>query len=125
MDNSKADPYDQEAATQMIALQACDDSIDSGSSDKGGKSSKACPKQLQLPMFLSSKCHPLRLIWRSTRFQVGLLVWFELTCLLSPLFFLAETYHMIDRCDSEVAAWSDAGDNFVVKNVEKFATVSC
>lgn len=31
---------------------------------------------------------------------------------------------MIDRCDSEVAAWSESGDNFVVKNVEKFASVS-
>lgn len=30
---------------------------------------------------------------------------------------------MIDRCDPEVATWSEAGDNFVVKNVEKFATV--
>ncbi len=35
-----------------------------------------------------------------------------------------ETYHMIDRCDPTIATWSAVGDNFVVKNVEKFATVS-
>lgn len=29
---------------------------------------------------------------------------------------------MIDRCDPSIATWSAAGDNFVVKNVEKFAT---
>jgi hypothetical protein len=31
---------------------------------------------------------------------------------------------MIDKCDPEVATWSESGDNFVVKNVEKFASVS-
>jgi hypothetical protein len=31
---------------------------------------------------------------------------------------------MIDKCDSDIATWSEAGDNFVVKNIEKFATVS-
>lgn len=35
-----------------------------------------------------------------------------------------ETFHMIDKCDSEIATWSEEGDNFVVKNVEKFAGVS-
>lgn len=30
---------------------------------------------------------------------------------------------MIDKCDPEVATWSESGDNFVVKNVEKFASV--
>jgi len=34
-----------------------------------------------------------------------------------------ETYHMIDRCDADIATWSESGDNFVVKNVEKFASV--
>ena len=29
---------------------------------------------------------------------------------------------MIDRCDPEIATWSVSGDNFVVKNVEKFAS---
>jgi len=29
---------------------------------------------------------------------------------------------MIDRCDREIATWSATGDNFVVKNVEKFAS---
>jgi len=29
---------------------------------------------------------------------------------------------MIDRCEATIATWSDAGDNFVVKNVEKFAS---
>jgi len=47
---------------------------------------KSCPKQHQLPLFLS------------------------------------KTYHMIDRCDREIATWSATGDNFVVKNVEKFAS---
>jgi hypothetical protein len=36
--------------------------------------------------------------------------------------FLSKTYHMIDRCDPEIATWSDTGDNFVVKNVEKFSS---
>lgn len=31
---------------------------------------------------------------------------------------------MIDRCDSQVASWSESGDNFVVKDVEKFSCVS-
>lgn len=31
---------------------------------------------------------------------------------------------MIDKCESEIASWSESGDNFVVKNVEKFAGVS-
>ena len=30
---------------------------------------------------------------------------------------------MIDRCDPEIATWSETGDNFVVKNVEQFASV--
>lgn len=29
---------------------------------------------------------------------------------------------MIDRCDPSIATWSPSGDNFVVKNVEKFAS---
>jgi len=29
---------------------------------------------------------------------------------------------MIDKCDPEIATWSTTGDNFVVKNVEKFAS---
>lgn len=29
---------------------------------------------------------------------------------------------MIDRCDPEIATWSPTGDNFVVKNVDKFAS---
>lgn len=31
---------------------------------------------------------------------------------------------MIDRCPGDVAIWSENGENFVVKNVEKFASVS-
>ena len=34
-----------------------------------------------------------------------------------------ETYHMIDRCDQSIATWAVTGDNFVVKNVDKFASV--
>lgn len=29
---------------------------------------------------------------------------------------------MIDRCDPEVATWSEDGTNFVVKNVEQFSS---
>lgn len=66
-----------------------DDGTDSSYGEKQGQGKgkgAACPKQHQLPMFLS------------------------------------KTYHMIDRCDPSIATWSAAGDNFVVKNVEKFAT---
>lgn len=38
--------------------------------------------------------------------------------------FLSKTYHMIERCESEIACWSEDGDSFVVKNVDKFASVS-
>ena len=34
-----------------------------------------------------------------------------------------ETFHMIDRCDDEIAGWSEQGDSFVVKNVDRFAAV--
>ena len=30
-----------------------------------------------------------------------------------------ETYHMISRCDPDVATWSKSGDSFVIKNVEQ------
>jgi len=36
--------------------------------------------------------------------------------------FLSKTFHMINRCDHDIATWSDKGDNFVVKNVEKFSS---
>merc|ERR1712238_434235 len=39
-----------------------------------------------------------------------------------PLF-LSKTYRMIDRCDTEIATWSSGGENFVVKDVEKFASI--
>lgn len=29
---------------------------------------------------------------------------------------------MIERCEPTIATWSPVGDNFVVKNVEKFAS---
>jgi hypothetical protein len=44
--------------------------------------------------------------------------------MMLPPFYFLETYHMIDRCDPTIATWSSLGDNFVVKNVEKFASVS-
>jgi len=49
-----------------------------------------------------------------------------MTCRYAKLLLLVETetYHMIDRCDPEVATWSANGDNFVIKNLEKFASVS-
>lgn len=31
---------------------------------------------------------------------------------------------MIDKCDTEIATWSETGDNFVVKDLDKFAKVS-
>jgi len=37
---------------------------------------------------------------------------------------ITETYHMIDKCNSEIATWSESGDNFVVKDLDKFAKVS-
>lgn len=36
--------------------------------------------------------------------------------------FLTKTYHMIEKSDPDIATWSENGDNFVVKNVEKFAS---
>lgn len=36
--------------------------------------------------------------------------------------FLTKTFHMIDQSDSEIASWAEAGDNFIVKNAEKFAS---
>jgi hypothetical protein len=30
---------------------------------------------------------------------------------------------MIDRCDADIADWSEAGDNFVIKNADKFSNV--
>jgi HSF-type DNA-binding len=29
---------------------------------------------------------------------------------------------MIDRCDKEMATWSDSGDSFIIKDVDSFAT---
>lgn len=69
---------------QRSAASASDESSAEVAREK--RKSKACPKQHQLPLFLS------------------------------------KTYHMIDRCDPEIASWSASGDNFVVKNVEKFAS---
>ena len=31
---------------------------------------------------------------------------------------------MIDKCDPDVACWSESGDNFIVKDVDKFSSVS-
>jgi len=31
---------------------------------------------------------------------------------------------MIEKCDQDVACWSESGDNFVVKNLEEFSKVS-
>mmetsp|Transcript_36207 Transcript_36207/g.55605 ORF Transcript_36207/g.55605 Transcript_36207/m.55605 type:complete len:457 (-) Transcript_36207:1043-2413(-) len=36
--------------------------------------------------------------------------------------FLRKTYHMIDSCDPNIATWSEEGDKFVVKDVDKFAS---
>lgn len=36
--------------------------------------------------------------------------------------FLRKTYHMVDTCDPAVAAWSDDGETFVVKQPEIFET---
>ena len=50
---------------------------------------------------------------------LSILLHFVSLCALS-----LQTYHMIEKCDTDIASWSESGDNFVVKNVEKFATVS-
>ncbi|KAG7374844.1 HSF-type DNA-binding protein [Nitzschia inconspicua] len=62
------------------------DDSDSDASGSQQQRLKNCPKQHQLPLFLS------------------------------------KTYHMIDRCDPEIATWSSTGDNFIVKNVDNFAS---
>ena len=31
---------------------------------------------------------------------------------------------MIDRCDSDIASWAEDGENFIVKDCQKFAAVS-
>lgn len=31
---------------------------------------------------------------------------------------------MIDKCNKDIATWSESGDNFVVKDLDKFAKVS-
>lgn len=36
--------------------------------------------------------------------------------------FLSKTYHMISRCDPDVATWSASGDSFIIKNVEQFSS---
>lgn len=36
------------------------------------------------------------------------------------LFFLTETYAMINSCDESIACWSDNGETFVVKDPTKF-----
>lgn len=36
----------------------------------------------------------------------------------------SETFHMIERVDPDIAGWSEEGDNFVIKHVDKFASVS-
>ena len=33
-----------------------------------------------------------------------------------------ETYHMIDKCNADIATWAETGDSFVVKNVDKFSS---
>jgi len=48
----------------------------------------------------------------------------KLVSFFSSLHNIIETYHMIDRCEQSIACWSDDGTNFIVKNVEQFATVS-
>jgi hypothetical protein len=91
----------------------CDYVSLSRSSDcKRRSNTESCTDHLQLPMFLSSKCifgHVVFLVLMSNGYSRLML----------------ETYHMIDRCDDDIATWSEKGDNFVVKNVEKFASVSC
>ena len=41
----------------------------------------------------------------------------------NTFFVVEETYHMIDKCDAEIATWSETGDNFVVKSLDRFAKV--
>jgi len=80
----------QPAPSPTSALMTTTMSTTTSSATTSAKTSttkiKSCPKQHQLPLFLS------------------------------------KTYHMIDRCDPDIATWSATGDNFVVKNVEKFAS---
>jgi hypothetical protein len=38
--------------------------------------------------------------------------------------FFAETYHMIDQCDSSIASWSPDGSNFIIHDTDAFSKVS-
>lgn len=42
---------------------------------------------------------------------------------LSTRILPTETYHMIDSCDASIAAWSEDGSTFVVKDPDIFAKV--
>ena len=36
--------------------------------------------------------------------------------------FLMKAYHMISRCPSDIACWSEDGNSFIVKDPERMAT---
>ena len=113
-DNNRMDIGDREYQTSES--DHCEYSSTARSSEcKRRASAETCTEHLQLPMFLSSKSK------REAHFV------FARQNPLIPTFctyLYSETYHMIDRCDDDIATWSEKGDNFVVKNVEKFASVS-
>lgn len=122
---AKAAPAQEAAALADLASSA------------SGKS--PARQQHQLPMFLSSKSilviccamfspgwHILEIYFRPHRISNNALMQNRqlTTALLSitPCTYIhhpAETYHMISRCDPDVATWSATGDSFIIKNVEQ------
>ena len=46
---------------------------------------------------------------------------FVVTCVDFHTLHFTETYHMIDRCEQDIATWSNNGDSFVVKDVNQFS----
>jgi hypothetical protein len=97
---------------------ACDGKLSCGGMGEGAM---LCSKQMQLPMFLSSKRNWLA-SYRLTPYLPQSTERRQLT-MHHPLLCL-ETYHMISRSDPSIACWSESGDNFVIKDVDKFSAVS-
>jgi hypothetical protein len=110
-DGSSKDPPGEEVALTCDALCSLGNS--------GQPKNTECSKHLQLPMFLTSTS---TIIIYVTAFTSSF-PYLTTACRLHRLRLPTETYHMIERCESDIAGWSEAGDNFTVKNLDKFANV--
>ena len=69
----------------------------------------------------------------ATSMQIRIMTvhWWSCACSLSlttvvavVVFEHAETYHMIDSCDSDIAGWNEDGLSFIIRDVATFADVS-